>query len=199
MRRLCIGLALALSISAQTASADRCRAIGVEIDERIEGHELSLTLVYNERQFAAGRSAGRSKLPVGAAVDVCFVSSKDGFVSLWSHGANNATPVRILPNDYIDADDDDLGIAVQAGLTNCFSELVSSRNISLRVQEPFGDAELYLHFAEDREGQIAPEDFPSIGNRTFGLGQSCGRSSVRAPRTQTEPYASQVLRYEVVQ
>ena len=131
---------------------------------------------------------------------MCFESSEDGFVSLWSHGANNAAPVRILPNEYIDADDDDLGIAVQAGIEKCFSELASSRNISLRVQEPFGQAELYIHFSEDRDGQIAPEDFPSIGNKAFILGQSCEQAGARAqPRTRAEPYASKVLRYEVVQ
>ena len=200
MRRLYLGLGLVLSLSAQAASAERCRAIGVVAGERIAGHELSLTLVHDEGQIAAGRSAGRSTLPVGASVDVCFESSKDGFVSLWSHDANNAPPVRILPNEYIDADDDDLGIAVEAGVEKCFSELASGMNISLRVQEPFGQAELYIHFSDDREGQIAPEDFPSIGNKIYDLGQSCGPASARAlPRTRTEPYASQVLRYEVVQ
>ena len=200
MRRLYLGLGLVLSLSAQAVSAERCRAIGVVADERIAGHELVLTLVHNEGQIAAGRSTGRPKLRVGDSVDVCFESSMDGFVSLWSHGANNATPVRILPNEYIHADDDDPGIAVQAGIKKCFSELASSRNISLRVQEPFGQAELYIHFSEDRDGQIAPEDFPSIGNRAFILGQSCGQRSVPArPRTQIEPYASKVLQYEVVQ
>ena len=200
MRELCLGLGLALSLCAQAASAERCRAIGVEVDERIAGHELSLTLVHKERRIAAGRSAARSKLLIGDSVDVCFVSSKDGFVSLWSHGANNATPVRLLPNEYIDADDDDLGIAVQAGIEQCFSELAPGRNISLRVRKPLGQAELYLHFSDDREGQIAPEDFPSIGNRAFIPGPSCEQRSAPAqPRTRTEPYASQVLRYEVVQ
>ena len=199
MKRYCLGAALVLSLSAQTASAERCRSIGVEADERMEGHELSLTLVHDERQIAAGRSAGPSTLPVGATVDVCFESSKDGFVSLWSHGANNAKPIRILPNEYIHAADDDPGIAVQAGSEKCFSDLASSRKVFLRVQEPFGQAELYIHFSEDRDGQIAPEDFPSIGNKTYDLGQSCGPASARAlPRTQTEPYASKVLRYEVV-
>ena len=200
MSRWCVGFAFVLSLSAQAASAERCKSIGVVADQRLEGHELSLTLVHDERRVAAGRSAGRSKLLVGDSVDVCFESSKDGFVSLWSHGANNATPVRILPNEYIDADDDKLGIAVQAGIEKCFSELASDRNISLQVQEPLGKAELYLHYSEDREGQIAPGDFPSVGNKSFDLPQSCGRVTARMrPRTQTEPYASEVLRYEVVQ
>lgn len=199
MRRCCLGVALVLSLSAQTASAERCRAIGVEVDERMEGHELSLNLVHNERQIAAGRSAVRSKLSVGDWVDVCFESSKDGFVSLWSHGANDSPPVRILPNEYIDAAADEPGIAVQAGIEKCFSDLASGKRVSLKVQKPFGRAELYLHFAEDREGQIAPGDFPSIGNKSFVLGQSCGQGGLRIqPRAQIEPYASKVLRYEVV-
>lgn len=198
MRRLCIGLALVLSLCAQAASAERCRAVGVTVDERLEGHELSLTMVHDDREFAAGRGAGAA-VPVGVSVDVCFTSSKSGFVSLWSHAANNDPPVRILPNAYIDADHDDYGISVRAGETKCFSELGSSRKLSLRVQEPFGEAELYLHFAEDREGQFSPSDFPSIGNKSYDLGDSCPQPTARAVGTKTDPYSSRVLRYEVVQ
>ena len=201
MQRWCMGLAVVFLVSAQSASADRCDGVGVRADERIAGHELSLSLVHNERSISAGRSAAATKVPVGAEVDVCFLSSRDGFVSLWSHGANNATPVRILPNEYISADDDEMGIAVRAGVRTCFSELASSRNLSLRVQRPFGQAELYLHFAERREDQIAPDDFPSIGNRDFKLARSCDgrRSGAVASRTPAAPYASKAVRYEVVQ
>ena len=201
MQQWCMGLAVVFVVSAQSASADRCDGVGVRADERIAGHELSLTLVHDARSISAGRSAAASKVPVGAEVDVCFLSSRDGFVSLWSHGANNATPVRILPNEYISADDDEMGIAVQAGIRTCFSELASSRGLSLRVQKPFGEAELYLHFAQHREDQIAPDDFPSIGNRDFNLPQSCGGRSgaAIASRTPDAPYASKAVRYEVVQ
>ena len=199
MQRWCAGLTLCLAIFSQAAAADRCRAIAVVADEKIEGHTLSLNLVHEGRDLTPV-GAGAPELRVGAAVDVCFQSSRDGYVSLWSHDADNNAPVRILPNEYIDAEDDELGIAVQAGVSRCFSELAAGRKISLQVQPPLGQAELYLHYAEGRDGQIAPDDFPSIGNKSFNLRPSCERRGARpAPRTQTVPYGSKTLQYEVMQ
>ena len=201
MQRLCAGLALCLAMFSQAAPAERCRAIAVVADEKLEGHTLSLTLVHEGRDLTP-EGAGASQLRVGAAVDVCFQSSRDGYVSLWSHDADNNAPVRILPNEYIDAVDDELGIAVQAGVPKCFSELAAGagRKISLKVQPPLGGAELYLHYAQGRDGQIAPDDFPSIGNKSVNLQPSCERHGARnVPRTQTAPYASKTLQYEVVQ
>ena len=199
MQRLCIGLALCLAMFSHAAPAERCRALGVVGNEAIEGHTLSLTLVHEGRDLIAVE-VGAPQLRVGTAVDVCFESSRDGYVSLWSHDADNNPPVRILPNEYVDAEDDELGIAVQARVSRCFSELAAGRNVSLKVQPPLGQAELYLHYAQSHDGQIAPEDFPSIGNRSVNLQQSCERHGARnAPRAQSAPYASKTLQYEVVQ
>lgn len=200
MQRWCVGFALCLAMIGQ-AAADRCRAIAVVADERIEGHALSLTLVHEGRDLTPVE-AGTLRLRVGAAVDVCFGSSRDGYVSLWSHDADNNTPVRILPNEYIGAADDELGIAVQAGVSKCFSDLAAGtgRKVSLKVQPPLGRAELYLHYAEGRDEQIAPGDFPSIGNKSFNLPATCDRNAHRnAPRARTVPYASKSLPYEVTQ
>ena len=200
MQRWCVGLALFLAVVGQ-AAAERCRAIAVVVDEKIEGHTLSLSLVQEGRDLTPV-GAGAPQLRVGTAVDVCFESSRDGYVSLWSHDADNNTPVRILPNEYMGAADDDLGIAVRAGISRCFSELAASagRKVSLQVQRPLGRAELYLHYAEGADGQIAPEDYPSIGNKSFNLPSSCDRNAARnVPRSQTVPYASKSLQYEVMQ
>ena len=67
------------------------------------------------------------RLPAGSRVDLCFESSADGYVSLWSHDAGGGTPVRILPNEDINAADDALGIAVRAGNRQCFSDLMEGR------------------------------------------------------------------------
>ena len=193
---VCVGVALV----PREANAERCRAISVVQDQDLAGHALSLTLVrQDDRDVEAGEDIP-SVLPVGTAVDLCFESSIEGFVSLWSHDADNNAPVRILPNEYLEAEDDEPGIAVAAGVPTCFSELAVNQGISLRVGPPYGHAEIYLHFAESREGQIAPGDFPTIGDREFNLAASCAQSGARElPRSQIEPYASRTLRYEVVE
>ena len=201
MQRWRAVLVLCLTMFSQAVPAERCRAITVASDGTLEGHTLSLTLVHQGRDLTAVE-AGAPQVRVGAAVDVCFQSSRNGYVSLWSHDADNNPPVRILPNEYIDAGDDELGVAVQAGVSKCFSDLAAGtgRKVSLKVQPPLGHAELYLHYAQGRSGQIAPDDFPSIGNKSVNLQPSCERHGARnAPRTQTVPYASKTLQYEVVQ
>ena len=197
MKRWCVGLALCLAAFGQATSTERCRAIAVVAEEKLDGHTLSLRLVHEGRDFAAA-DGDAPTLRVGAIVDVCFESTRDGYVSLWSHDADNSTPVRILPNEYID--DDELGIAVQPGVSLCWSELAPGKRVSLQVQPPLGRAELYLHFAESRDAQIAPGDYPSIGNRSVDLQPSCDQQGARvAPRTQAAPYASKTLQYEVAQ
>ena len=200
MRRLYLGLAVGLMTIAQATPAERCSPVNVETDHTISGHRLSLTLRHGQREFAAGRDAAPPKLPVGSRVDVCFESSRAGFVSLWSHDADLNPPVRILPNEYIRAESDELGFAVQPGAPRCFSDLAAGKRLSLEVKKPLGQAELYLHFAESPEGQISPGDFPSVGNKAI-LPTSCdddindGRTN---PDTPTLPYASTALQYEVV-
>ena len=193
---VCVGLVLL----PQAEAAERCRAINVVQDQDLAGHSLSLTLVrQDDRDVEAGEDVP-PVLPAGTAVDLCFKSSEDGFVSLWSHDADNNAPVRILPNEYLEAEDDEPGIAVAAGVPTCFSELAENQGISLQVGPPYGHAEIYLHFAESREGQIAPGDFPTIGDREFNLAASCAQSGARdLPRNQVEPYASKTLRYEVAE
>ena len=204
MRRPCLGMAAALMMIGQAAPAERCTPVNVAAEHTIEGHWLSLTLKQGQRQFAAERGAVRPKLQVGAEVDVCFESSREGFVSLWSHPADQGAPVRILPNEYIRAEDDKLGVAVQPGVSRCFSELAAGKRVYLKVNKPLGQAELYLHFAENTQGQIAPGDFPSVGNKSIDksiLPASCDNDNHDGkanPSTPTLPYASKALQYEVV-
>ena len=200
MTTLRLVLALGLVALPLEVSAERCRQIGVAADEKLAGNVLSLLLLHDGRTFEPECADGVPQLRVGSKVDLCFESSTDGYVSLWSHDAENNAPGRFLPNDYIDAADDELGIAVHAGMRRCFSELSEGLGISLRVQPPHGEAEIYLHYSAARHGQIGPGDFPSIGNRTFELGRSCDRSQSRSvSRSPDEPYASTTLRYEVVE
>ena len=181
------------------AAAERCRAIGVEAGEQLADHELTLVLVHNGAEVATGGGA-LPLLPVGDEVDLCFASSWAGLVSLWSHDAAQGQPVQILPHAYVEGADDALGYPVAAGERVCFAELAAGQDVVLRVQPPLGEAEVYLHYAETADGQFGPEDFPSIGNRAVTLPAACGAAASRAgPRTQAEPYASQALRYEVVE
>ena len=201
MRRWCLLLIVGLMVFPQTVSAERCRAIGVVADEEIdESHALSLTLMYDGKEVDAANAAIPPILHVGTSVDLCFQSSRDGYVSLWSHDADNNVPVRILPNEYVRAEDDELGIAVKAGERRCFSELTAGRDISLKVNRPLGQAQVYLHFSEARDEQIAPDDFPSIGNNTVDLAASCERTEGAGNgRNMDELYASKTLNYEVVE
>jgi len=199
MKPLCSILTLGLLALAQPAQAERCRQIIVSADEKLAGNTLSLVLFHEGRNLHDGRNVV-PQLSAGSPVDLCFESSTDGYVSLWSHNAGGGAPVRILPNEYIDAADDELGIAVQAGSRQCFSDLMEGQNVSLQVQPPYGGAEVYLHYSGAREGQIAPGDFPSIGNKSFKPGPSCDRVQVRTtPRGPDKPYASTSLRYEVAE
>ncbi len=199
--RACIVLLFAgLLLMPQVAFGERCRAIDVVKEQELDGHSLSLDLVYGDGRIAKSDRGSPPVLPIGSSVDLCFESSLDGFVSLWSHDANNNPPIRILPNDYLRAEAGEPGVRIRAGVPTCFSDLVAALGISLAVGPPTGLAEIYLHFAESSEGQIGPEDFPTIGNKGFNLGSSCDSARAReAPRPQTEPYASMTLAYEVVE
>ena len=200
MKLLCSILALGLLALAPPVQAERCRQITVSADEKLAGNTLSLVLVHKDRNFVADSADDAPRLSAGSPVDLCFESSADGYVSLWSHDAAGGTPVRILPNEYINAADDEPGIAVRAGNRQCFSDLMEGRDVSLRVQPPYGGAEVYLHYSASRDGQIAPGDFPSIGNKSFEPGPSCDRAQARTmARGPDTPYASTSLRYEVVE
>lgn len=195
MRCWWLGVTMGLA-ALPLAAAERCRAIDVEAGEKIADHELVLTLVHNGVEVATGGAAPPA-LAVGDEVDLCFQSSRAGLVSLWSHDSPTAPPVRILPHEYLDATADTLGVPVEAGVRRCFSELAAGQDVVLRVRPPLGEAEVYLHYAEDADGQFGPEDFPSIGNRAATPPPECGDAA--RPGTHSEPYASHALRYEVVE
>ena len=193
---LCVGLMLL----PQAAAAERCRAIGVVKEKDLQGHALSLSLVHGDGRVAKSGEGDSPALSIGAAVDLCFESSRDGFVSVWSHDADNNPPVRILPNDYLKAEDDEPGIPIRAGVPTCFSEIAKVQNIALQVGPPLGRAEIYLHFAESRDGQIGPGDFPTIGNRVLNTGDSCKTTPTDdTSGDPAQPYASRTLSYEVVE
>ena len=163
MKPLHVMLVFGLAVLPQVAAAERCRQIVVAPDEKLAGNTLRLSLVHDGRAFMSGEGEAAARLRAGASVDLCFESSTDGYVSLWSHDADNNAPVRILPNEYIDAEDDELGFAVEAGMERCFSELSAGRGISLTVQPPYGrrrctctfprpgTARLHLGLPVDRE------------------------------------------------
>ncbi|MCY3873036.1 MAG: hypothetical protein OXF88_01935 [Rhodobacteraceae bacterium] len=200
MKSLCLMPIPGLLALPYGVSAERCRQIAVAADEKLAGNVLWLLLIHDDRTFATVSADGALQLPVGSPVDLCFESSTDGYVSLRSRDEAGGSPVRILPNDDIDAADDELGIAAEAGMARRFSELLEGPGVSLRVQPPYEEAEVYLHYSEVRDGQIGPGDFPSIGNRTFKPGRSCDPSQSRSvPRSHDEPYASSTVRYEVVE
>ena len=195
-----VAAGVALMAALPLAAAERCRAIGVEAGEQLADHELTLTLVHNGAEVATGGDGALPVLPVGDEVDLCFASSQAGLVSLWSHDAAQGRPVQILPHAYVEGADDAPGYPVAAGERVCFAELAAGQDVVLRVQPPLGEAEVYLHYTEGADGQFGPEDFPSVGNRAVTPAPACGDAASRgAPRAQAAPYASQALRYEVVE
>lgn len=185
-----------------SALAERCKTIAVEPEKTMGNHTLKLAILYDGKVI--GSKTKKPKLKVGKIVkDICFTSSQKGFISLWSHGAKNIRPTRILPNEYMHAEDDEVGFAIKAGKKSCFSHYLGKKKVNLKVQKPYGQAELYLHFSPSKVGQFNPDDLPTIGNREVSIPETCPNAGEETnmktlPRGPQTPYASTTIRYEVV-
>jgi len=157
-----LGLAvLATGTLAAPAPAQQARSNPVPVS-RAAGTELSARLMVAP---APGQSwtpvaPGQNTLPVGQYVAVCVTAARDGYLSVWSRTLDGAAPVRVFPNDFTPEERRQKAGRVSAGQEVCFGE--GANGYRLAVTEPYGPAEVYLHWSSDLDGQFGPEDMPQI-------------------------------------
>ncbi len=132
----------------------------------------------------------------GDKVRVCFQASEDGYVTLWSHGANGGV-ARILPNQYTQGGTQRRGIPLRGGIRHCISDrglvadggdAIEQRQWGLEVHPPYGLAELYLHWTPVEDEQLPENSFLDIDGLAKAVGRSGGKN-----------YASTWFSYEVVE
>ena len=190
MRRICSHVAAVVSaatlsvawpLAAEAQKPQRTRSILVKPDNRFGEVDVELQ-IETIRQLDGATAGVRSGDPVqvGDNVVLCFRSSADGWVTVWSHDAEGNVPVRIYPNEYAAETADERAAAVAAGEETCIGD---DDGFRLEVGRPLGDASVYLHYTR-REGlQFDDTAFPVI-------------RATRAP--DPRPYASSYVRYRVV-
>ena len=184
--RLAIGICVAVLAVTWSSAADaqkpqRTRSIQVKPDNRFGAVEVELQI--EAVRWADGAAAGvrtGDPVQVGDNVVLCFRSSADGYVTVWSQDAEGDVPVRIYPNEYAALTADERAAAVVAGEETCIGD---DDGFRLEVGRPLGDASVYLHYTPREELQFDDTAFPQI-------------RATRAP--DPRPYASSYVRYRVV-
>ena len=191
MRRNCrfgifVGIVvLATALSAAVGQAQRpsrTRNILVKPENQLSGVELALSLSVSSRRAGAYETirAGEA-LVVGDAVVICFSSTVNGYVTVWSHDAEGNVPVRIYPNEFAAETADEVAAEVDAGVETCIGD---DDGFRLEVSRPLGEASIYMHYTENENLQFDESDFPEI----------------RASRGPDSPlYASTTAAYRVVE
>ena len=175
-------LAMTWSLPAHAQKPARTRSILVKPDNRFGGVELDLHIESMRRREGAraGVESGAA-VPVGDLVVLCFRSSADGYVTVWSHDAAGNVPVRIYPNEYAAETADERAAPVAARVETCIGD---DDGFRLEVGRPLGDASVYLHYTREEVLQFDETAFPQI-------------RATRAP--DRRPYASSYLEYRVVE
>ena len=159
----------------------RTRNILVKPDNRFGEVELELQLETVRRVDGATADVGSgAAVSVGDHVVLCFRSSADGYVTVWSHDAEGNVPARIYPNEFVAETADERAAAVSASEETCIGD---DDGFRLEVGRPLGQASVYLHYTRREELQFDETAFPQI-------------RATRAP--DRRPYASSYLQYRVV-
>ena len=191
MKTLCgraaaVAVAVALQAAAWPASAEaqrprRTRSILVKPDNRFGEVSLELHLEAAGRAGSSASAVGSGDpVQVGDRVVLCFESSADGYVTVWSHDADGNVPARIYPNEFAAETADERAAPVVAGEETCIGD---DDGFRLEVGRPLGEASVYLHYTRREELQFDETAFPQI-------------RATRAP--DPRPYASSYLQYRVV-
>ena len=174
-------LTLTCPLATDAQKPQRTRSIQVKPDNRFAAVEIELQLETVRR--VDGATAGvrtGDPVQVGDNVVLCFRSSADGYVTVWSQDAEGDVPVRIYPNEYAAQTADERAAVVVAGEETCIGD---DDGFRLEVGRPLGDASVYLHDTPHEELQFDDTAFPQI----------------RATRSPDPcPYASSYIRYRVV-
>lgn len=190
MRRACwrVGVALGVTVLAAMWPAlshaqkpERTRSIRVKPDNAYGGVELDLSLESVRRAGGLrAKVAADAEVAVGDRVVLCFRSSADGYVTVWSHDAAGNVPARIYPNEFVAETAAERAVPVTAGEETCIGD---DDGFRLEVGRPLGQASVYLHYTRQEDLQFDETAFPQI-------------RATRAP--DPRPYASSYLRYRVV-
>ena len=183
--RAAMAAAVALQAAGWPAAAEaqrppRTRSIHVKPDNRFGEVLLELRLETAGRVDAAADVRSGDAVRVGDRVVLCFRSSADGYVTVWSHDAEGGVPARIYPNEFVEETADERAAPVAAGEQNCIGD---DDGFRLEVGRPLGEASVYLHYTRQEELQFDETAFPQI-------------RATRAP--DRRPYASSYLQYRVV-
>ncbi len=174
-------VALAVGNSAGAQKPPRSRSILVKPDNRFGEVEIELHLETVRRVDGSTAPVGSDEpVQVGDAVVLCFRSSAEGFVTVWSHDAEGNVPVRIYPNEFAAETADERAAPVRAGEEACIGD---DDGFRLEVGRPPGEASVYLHYTRREDQQFDETAFPQV-------------RATRAP--DPRPYASSHLRYRIV-
>lgn len=129
-------LSLILLASTQMAQAERCRAIKIEGDQKIDDVQIDFSLISGDQSMSSTDSQAFS-VTDGSDIDLCFQSNKTGLLSLWSYSADGSAPSRLLPHELTTVGAYEPGLKVEAGKRYCLSELlVPNRKIAIKVRPP---------------------------------------------------------------
>ena len=171
------GTAVAAGAQTEPPQPNRSRAVLVKPDNQFGAIELDMRL-----ETVGDRAPVRSgdMVRIGEQVVICFTSSADGHVTVWSRDAEGNVPVRIYPNEYAAETAGAVAAPVASGEETCLGE---NGGFRLEVGPPLGEAEIYLHYTRDASEQFDETAFPQI-------------RFTRDP--DPRPYVSKHLRYRAV-
>ena len=141
---------------------------GVDIELRVE--------TLSGRTLRNGRLGSGEALRIGDRVQICFLVSQPGYISLWSQDGT-AQAEQIYPNQY----------ASGAGRVDETEQCLGTQGagFAFQVEGPPGDSLVFLHYSRDETEQISQEDFPVIRR-------------VRSADDQA-PYASSSVTFRIVE
>jgi len=106
-----------------------------------------------ERQAAAP-----PRVAIGNQVAVCFQTSQDGYVTLWSIDAKGGFDL-IYPNPFSHPGKT-RAAAVKANTRVCIGE---DEKFQLMISTPIGKSQVYLHWTRTEDEQLGTEDYPVVG------------------------------------
>lgn len=182
MNRTLKGLVLAgLCLATSTALAQqRLVPVAVPAQQAHRGVELQLELneLTTQRTLNIGSTRTRStlipELRTGTEVEVCFRTTTDGYVSLWSETAEG-TPARIYPNQFSHAGSSARGEYIAANQLVCVGGDERFRLVVGGTLDTV--SRVYLHWTAQENLQLNDDAFPVIGRGTTQAEQDAGHAS----------------------
>lgn len=182
MNRTLKGLVLAgLWLATSTALAQqRLVPVAVPAQQAQRGVELEIQLNELASQRTLNISSTRTRstlvpeLRTGTEVEVCFRTTTNGYVSLWSDTADG-TPARIYPNSFSHAGANARGEYIAAHQPVCVGNDARFRLVV--GGRPNTVSQVYLHWTTQEHLQLGDDAFPVIGRGTTQAEQDADHAS----------------------